>query len=146
MGSRADCRAGSCRSLLAPLRTVSRRHGPGDVGRRYPRCKLDCVLRGDRFIARDDPADPSSGTRQSGRGFGPSSLVLAYESARSGILDRPWSRHHHRLSLLHGLESPIPRRDLRAMKLGIVTDSTSDLPHYLIEQHELEVIPSILII
>jgi len=32
------------------------------------------------------------------------------------------------------------------MKLGIVTDSTSDLPPYLIEQFELEVIPSILII
>jgi DegV family protein with EDD domain len=32
------------------------------------------------------------------------------------------------------------------MKLGIVTDSTSDLPKYLIEQHGLEVIPSILIL
>jgi len=32
------------------------------------------------------------------------------------------------------------------MKLGIVTDSTSDIPKYLIEQHELEVIPSILIL
>ncbi len=32
------------------------------------------------------------------------------------------------------------------MKLGIVTDSTCDLPKYLIEQHELEVIPSILVI
>jgi DegV family protein with EDD domain len=32
------------------------------------------------------------------------------------------------------------------MKLGIVTDSTCDLPKYLIEQHELEVVPSILII
>jgi DegV family protein with EDD domain len=32
------------------------------------------------------------------------------------------------------------------MKLGIVTDSTSDLPQYLIEQHELEIIPSILIL
>jgi DegV family protein with EDD domain len=32
------------------------------------------------------------------------------------------------------------------MKLGIVTDSTSDLPNYLIEQHKLEVVPSILII
>ncbi len=32
------------------------------------------------------------------------------------------------------------------MKLGIVTDSTSDLPKYLIDQHELEVVPSILII
>lgn len=32
------------------------------------------------------------------------------------------------------------------MKLGIVTDSTCDLPKYLIEQHELEVVPSILIL
>src|SRR5918911_190770 len=32
------------------------------------------------------------------------------------------------------------------MKLGIVTDSTSDLPNYLVEQYELEIIPSILII
>jgi DegV family protein with EDD domain len=32
------------------------------------------------------------------------------------------------------------------MKIGIVTDSTSDLPNYLIEQHELEVVPSILIV
>jgi len=32
------------------------------------------------------------------------------------------------------------------MKLGIVTDSTCDLPKYLIEQHELEVVPSILVI
>ncbi|NUQ83267.1 MAG: DegV family protein [Anaerolineales bacterium] len=32
------------------------------------------------------------------------------------------------------------------MKLGVVTDSTSDLPIYLIEQYELEVIPSILIL
>ena len=32
------------------------------------------------------------------------------------------------------------------MKLGIVTDSTSDLPDYLIEQHEIEVIPTILIL
>ena len=31
------------------------------------------------------------------------------------------------------------------MKLGIVTDSTSDLPKYLIDQYELEVVPSILI-
>jgi hypothetical protein len=28
------------------------------------------------------------------------------------------------------------------MKIGIVTDSTCDLPRYLIEQHELEVIPA----
>jgi len=32
------------------------------------------------------------------------------------------------------------------MKLAIVTDSTSDLPKYLIEEHELEVVPSILIL
>jgi DegV family protein with EDD domain len=32
------------------------------------------------------------------------------------------------------------------MKLGIVTDSTSDLPQYLIECHDIEVIPSILIL
>lgn len=32
------------------------------------------------------------------------------------------------------------------MKLGIVTDSTCDIPKYLVEQYELEVIPSILII
>jgi DegV family protein with EDD domain len=32
------------------------------------------------------------------------------------------------------------------MTLGIVTDSTSDIPQYLIEQHKLEVIPTILIL
>jgi DegV family protein with EDD domain len=32
------------------------------------------------------------------------------------------------------------------MKLGMVTDSTSDLPKYLIEQYELEVVPSLLIL
>jgi DegV family protein with EDD domain len=32
------------------------------------------------------------------------------------------------------------------MKLGIVTDSTCDLPAHLIEQHEVEVIPSILVL
>ncbi|MGZ9165727.1 MAG: DegV family protein, partial [Anaerolineales bacterium] len=32
------------------------------------------------------------------------------------------------------------------MKLGIVTDSTCDIPQFLIEQHELEVIPCILVI
>lgn len=32
------------------------------------------------------------------------------------------------------------------MKIGIVTDSTSDLPRFLAEQHEIEVIPSILVI
>lgn len=32
------------------------------------------------------------------------------------------------------------------MKLGIVTDSTSDLPKYLAEQHEIEVIPTVLIL
>jgi DegV family protein with EDD domain len=32
------------------------------------------------------------------------------------------------------------------MKLGIVTDSTCDIPPFLVEQHELEVIPCILVI
>ncbi|MEP7133973.1 MAG: DegV family protein [Chloroflexota bacterium] len=32
------------------------------------------------------------------------------------------------------------------MKLGIVTDSTSDIPKYLVDQYELEVVPSILIL
>jgi DegV family protein with EDD domain len=32
------------------------------------------------------------------------------------------------------------------MKIGIVTDSTSDIPSYLVEQYELEVIPSVLIL
>src|SRR5512139_1153869 len=32
------------------------------------------------------------------------------------------------------------------MKLGIVTDSTSDIPAYLVEQYELEVIPSLVVI
>lgn len=32
------------------------------------------------------------------------------------------------------------------MTLGIVTDSTSDLPQYLIEEHGLEVVPSILVL
>lgn len=32
------------------------------------------------------------------------------------------------------------------MKIGIVTDSTCDLPQYFVEQYELEVIPSILVI
>ena len=32
------------------------------------------------------------------------------------------------------------------MKLGVVTDSTSDIPQYLIEEHELEVVPSIWIL
>lgn len=32
------------------------------------------------------------------------------------------------------------------MKLGIVTDSTCDLPPYLLEQNELEVVPSLLIL
>ena len=32
------------------------------------------------------------------------------------------------------------------MKIGIVTDSTSDLPNHLIEQYELEVVPTILIL
>lgn len=32
------------------------------------------------------------------------------------------------------------------MKLGIVTDSTSDLPGYLIEQHEIQVVPTVLVL
>lgn len=32
------------------------------------------------------------------------------------------------------------------MKLGIVTDSTSDIPAYLIEQHEITVVPTILVL
>ena len=32
------------------------------------------------------------------------------------------------------------------MKLGIVTDSTADLPDYLIEQHEIKVVPTILVL
>lgn len=32
------------------------------------------------------------------------------------------------------------------MKLGIVTDSTSDLPAYLIEKHEIQVVPSVLVL
>ena len=32
------------------------------------------------------------------------------------------------------------------MKLGIVTDSTSDLPQYLVEEHGVEVVPAILIL
>lgn len=32
------------------------------------------------------------------------------------------------------------------MKLGIVTDSTCDIPQFLIEQHELEVVPCMLVI
>src|SRR5688572_1367212 len=32
------------------------------------------------------------------------------------------------------------------MKLGIVTDSTCDLPGFLVEQHELEVVPCILVV
>ena len=32
------------------------------------------------------------------------------------------------------------------MKLGIVTDSTCDIPKYLIDQHELEVVPALLVL
>lgn len=32
------------------------------------------------------------------------------------------------------------------MKLGIVTDSTSDLPQYLIDEHEIEVVPAVLVL
>jgi DegV family protein with EDD domain len=35
---------------------------------------------------------------------------------------------------------------LGAFKLGVVTDSTCDLPDYLVEQHGIEVVPSILVI
>ncbi len=31
------------------------------------------------------------------------------------------------------------------MRLGLVSDSTSDLPHYLVEQYEIEIVPSVLI-
>ena len=32
------------------------------------------------------------------------------------------------------------------MKIGIVTDSTSDLPSYLVEEHDIQVVPTILIL
>ena len=32
------------------------------------------------------------------------------------------------------------------MKIGIVTDSTADLPLYLVEQHEIQVVPSVLVL
>jgi DegV family protein with EDD domain len=32
------------------------------------------------------------------------------------------------------------------MKIGIVTDSTADLPVYLVEQHEIQVVPSVLVL
>jgi DegV family protein with EDD domain len=32
------------------------------------------------------------------------------------------------------------------MKLGIVTDSTSDLPQHIIEEHEIEVVPAVLVV
>jgi DegV family protein with EDD domain len=32
------------------------------------------------------------------------------------------------------------------MKLGIVTDSTADLPAYLVEQHEIHVVPTVLVL
>lgn len=32
------------------------------------------------------------------------------------------------------------------MKLGIVTDSTADLPAYLLEQHEIKIVPTILVL
>lgn len=35
---------------------------------------------------------------------------------------------------------------LSLMKLGIVTDSTADLPAYLIEEHEIQVVPTVLIL
>ena len=32
------------------------------------------------------------------------------------------------------------------MKIGIVTDSTSDLPAYLVEEHNIQVVPTVLVI
>ena len=32
------------------------------------------------------------------------------------------------------------------MKLGIVTDSTSDLPQHIIDEHEIEVVPAVLVL
>ena len=32
------------------------------------------------------------------------------------------------------------------MKLGIVTDSTSDLPQQIIDEHEIEVVPAVLVL
>lgn len=32
------------------------------------------------------------------------------------------------------------------MKIGIVTDSTSDLPAHLVEEHNIQVVPTILIL
>ena len=32
------------------------------------------------------------------------------------------------------------------MKLGIVTDSTSDLPSYIVEEHNIQVVPTVLIL
>lgn len=32
------------------------------------------------------------------------------------------------------------------MKIGIVTDSTADLPAYLVEQHDIQVVPSVLVL
>src|SRR3990172_3014851 len=32
------------------------------------------------------------------------------------------------------------------MKIGIVTDSTSDIPAYLVEEHNIKVVPTILIL
>ena len=32
------------------------------------------------------------------------------------------------------------------MKIGIVTDSTSDIPAYLVEEHHIQVVPTILIL
>ena len=32
------------------------------------------------------------------------------------------------------------------MKLGIVTDSTSDLPQHIIDEYEIEVVPAVLVV
>ena len=32
------------------------------------------------------------------------------------------------------------------MKIGIVTDSTADLPAYLVEEHNIQVVPTILVL
>lgn len=43
-------------------------------------------------------------------------------------------------------DSTLSYATLRFMKLGIITDSTSDLPAYLAEQHEIKVVPTILVL
>src|SRR5688500_4618344 len=143
--------AGSGRSLLAGLRPVPRRNGAGNFWRRASRSQLVCIRDWRWFAAhaRTHYSARSSGKRLHRRING--SHLLAVQSTWRGILDRPRLWDRHRLSIPYRLESQIPRTlagpgEARAMKIGIVTDSTSDLPPYIIEQYELEVIPSILII